>query len=266
MVATVSGPENQTSTKYESRRDATAMGRILGFLFGVIAYAGFMAWMVYMIGFLGVFAVPKSVDSGSAAPAATAIFVDFLLIFIFGVQHTIMARPAFKQWWTQYIPKPFERSIFVFISDIIAWVMVWQWRPIEGVIWHVQNTAAANLLIAVSLLGWVATVLSSFMINHFELLGLEQVWHHLRGTEPKKITFKQRGFYKYVRHPLMLGFLVFFWVTPYMTASHLLFAALFTTYVLIGIRFEERDLMKYHPHDYGKYKKAVPALIPFTKR
>ena len=242
------------------------MRRVLGFIYGVIAYAGFMAWMVYMIGFLGHFAVPKSVDSGSVGPVGTAIFVNFLMILIFGIQHTIMARPAFKQWWTQFIPKSLERSTFVFIADIIMWVMIWQWRPIEGVIWHVQNTMAANILIGISLLGWVAVVLSSFMINHFELLGLEQVWHYLRGTEPKKITFKLRGFYKHVRHPLMLGFLVFFWVTPYMTASHLFFAAMFTIYVLIGIRYEERDLMKYHPEEYGKYKEEVPALIPFTKR
>ena len=241
------------------------MKRVLGVIYGVIAYAGFMAWMVYMIGFLGHFAVPKSVDSGPVGPVGTAIFVDLLMILIFGVQHTIMARPAFKQWWTQFIPKSLERSTFVLIADIIAWVMIWQWWPIEGVIWHVHNTVVANILIGISLLGWVAAVLSSFMINHFELLGLEQVWHYLRGTEPKKITFKLRGFYKHVRHPLMLGFLVFFWVTPYMTTSHLFFAAMFTIYVLVGIRYEERDLMKYHPEEYGKYKEEVPALIPFTK-
>lgn len=241
------------------------MRRVLGFIYGVIAYAGFMAWMVYMIGFLGHFAVPKSVDSGSVGPVGTAIFVDFLMILIFGIQHTIMARPAFKQWWTQFTPKSLERSTFVFIADIIMWVMIWQWRPMEGVIWHVQNAMLANILIGISLLGWVTVLLSSFMINHFELLGIEQVWHGLRGTEPKKMTFKLRGFYKHVRHPLMLGFLVFFWVTPYMTASHLFLAATFTIYVLIGIRYEERDLMKYHPEEYGKYRKEVPALIPFTK-
>ena len=219
------------------------MQRVLGFIYGVIAYAGFMAWMVYMIGFLGDFAVPKSVDSGSIGPVATAILVNFLLILLFGVQHTIMARPAFKQWLTQFIPRPLERSTFVFVADIIA----------------------ANILIGISLLGWVVVVLSSFMINHFELLGLEQVWHYLRRTEPKKITFKLRGFYKHVRHPLMLGFLVFFWASPYMTVSHLFFAAMFTIYVLIGIAYEERDLMKHHPKEYAKYKKQVPGLIPFTK-
>ncbi len=242
------------------------MERVLGLIYGVIAYLGFMAWMVYMIGFLGYFTVPKSVDSGSVGPVGTALFVNFLTILLFGIQHTIMARPAFKRWWTQFIPKSLERSTFVFIADILAWVMIWQWRPIEGVIWHVQNTVVANVLIGISLLGWIAVVLSSFMINHFELLGLEQVWHFLRGTEPKKITFKLRGFYKYVRHPLMLGFLVFFWVTPYMTASHLCLAAMFTIYVLVGIKFEERDLQKHHPEEYGKYKEEVPALIPFTKR
>ena len=241
------------------------MKRSLGFIYGVIAYTGFMGWMVYMIGFLGHFPVPKSVDSGAVGPVGTAILIDFLLILIFGVQHTVMARPAFKQWWTQFIPKPLERSTFVFIADVIMWVTIWQWRPIEGVIWHVQNTTAANILIGISLLGWVAVVLSSFMINHFELLGLEQVWHYLRGTEPKRITFKLRGFYKHVRHPLMLGFLLFFWATPYMTVSHLFFAAIFTIYVLIGTRYEEHDLIKYHPEEYAKYKKQVPGLIPFTK-
>ncbi len=149
------------------------MRRVLGFIYGVIAYAGFMAWMVYMIGFLGHFAVPISVDSGPVGAIGTAIFVNFLLIFIFGVQHTIMARPAFKQWWTQFIPKALERSTFVFIADIIMWVMILLWQPIEGVIWHVPNTVAANILTGISLLGWITVVLSSFMINHFELLGLE---------------------------------------------------------------------------------------------
>jgi protein-S-isoprenylcysteine O-methyltransferase Ste14 len=143
--------------------------------------------------------------------------------------------------------------------------MIWLWRPVHGVIWDVQNPVAANLLIGIALLGWVVAVLASFMINHFELLGLEQVWHYLRRTEPQKITFKLRGFYKHVRHPLMLGFLLFFWATPYMTASHLLFAAQFTIYVLIGLHYEERDLMKHHPEEYGKYKEEVPSLIPFTK-
>jgi len=151
-----------------------------------------MAWMVYIIGFLDYLTVPKSVDSGPLGAMSTAISVNFLLIFIFGVQHTIMARPAFKQWLTQFIPKALERSTFVLIADIIMWVMIWQWRPIEGVIWHVQNTMAAIILIGVSLLGWIIVVFSSFMINHFELLGLEQVWHYLRGTKPKRVKFKLR--------------------------------------------------------------------------
>jgi len=241
------------------------MNRLLGFIYGVIAYAGFMAWMVYMIGFLHDFAVPKSVDSGSAGPVAVAVIVNLLLIFIFALQHTVMARPAFKEWWTKFVPQPLERSTFVLIADIIMWAIIWQWRPIPGVLWHVQSATAANVLIGISLLGWIVVVLSSFMINHFELLGLEQVWHYLRGTEPKKITFKLNGFYKYVRHPLMLGFLLFFWATPYMTLGHLFFAALFTVYILIGITYEERDLMKHHPEEYGKYRNQVPGLIPFTK-
>ena len=146
------------------------MKQLLGFIYGVIAYAGFMGWMVYMIGFLHDFAVPKTVDSGSAGPVGVAILVNFLLILIFALQHTIMARPAFKENWTRLVPKPLERSTFVFVADIIMWAIVWQWRPIEGVLWHVQSPTTANVLIAVSLLGWVVVVLSSFMINHFELL------------------------------------------------------------------------------------------------
>src|ERR1044072_8879930 len=241
------------------------MKRLAGFIYGVIAYAGFMGWMVYMIGFLHDFAVPKSVDSGSFGSVGVAIFVNFLLILAFALQHTIMARPAFKEWWTDFVPKPLERSTFVFVADIIMWTIIWQWRPMEGGLWHVQSATGANGLIVICLLGWIVVVLSSFMINHFELLGLEQVWHYLRGPEPKQITFKLKGVYKCVRHPLMLGFLVFFWATPYMTLSHLFFAAMFTVYVLIGITYEERDLMKHHPEDYGKYKEQVPALIPFTK-
>ena len=145
------------------------MKRVLGFIYGVIAYAGFMVWLVYIIGFLGHFPVPISVDSGSIGPVGTAIFINFMMVSIFGIQHAIMARPAFKRWWTQFIPKALERSTFIFVADVIALVMLWQWQPIEGVIWHVQNAMAANILIGISMLGWFIVVLSSFMINHFEL-------------------------------------------------------------------------------------------------
>ena len=240
--------------------------RLLGFIYGVVAYVGFMGWMVYMIGFLGYFPVPKSVNSISVSPAGISMFINCLIVLLFAVQHTIMARPAFKEWLTQYIPKALERSTFVFIADIIMWVLVWQWRPIDGVIWDVQGTMLANILIATSILGWLVVCLSSFMINHFELLGLEQGWHYFRGTEPTKIKFQLRGFYKYIRHPLMFGFLMFFWVTPYMTVSHLLLAVIFTCYILIGVKFEERDLIEHHGEEYLKYKADVPGLIPFSKR
>jgi len=241
------------------------MMRFLGFIYGVIAYAGFMAWMVYMIGFLGHFPVPRSVDSEPSGSLAWALVANFLIILVFAVQHTIMARPVFKQWIARFIPKALERSTFVFVTDMIMWFMIWKWQPIEGVVWQVQNAVVANVLIGISIAGWAVVCLSSFMINHFELLGLQQVWHYLRGTTPNKMTFKLRGFYRYVRHPLMTGFLVFFWVTPYMTLSHLYLAILFTVYVLIGTRFEERDLMKYHPVEYTDYKEKVPGIIPFTK-
>ncbi|OQK18568.1 hypothetical protein AU255_12370 [Methyloprofundus sedimenti] len=239
--------------------------KLLGFIYGVIAYTLFMSWMVYMIGFLGYFPVPKSVDSVPTSSVGISIFINCLIVAIFAVQHTIMARPAFKQWITKYIPKALERSTFVLVTDIIIWVMIWQWQPIDGVIWDVQNAMVANILIAISILGWAVVCLSSFMINHFELLGLEQVWHYFKGTEPKKMTFQLRGFYKHLRHPLMFGFMMFFWVTPYMTLSHLCLAAIFTTYILIGVKFEERDLIKNHGDEYLKYKEAVPGLIPFAK-
>ncbi len=218
-----------------------------------------------MIGFLGYFPVPKSVDSLSTSSVGMSILIDGLIVVIFAVQHTIMARPAFKQCITRYIPQAFERSTFVFVAGIIMWVMIWQWRPIDGVIWHIQNSLAANILTSLSVLGWAIVCLSSFMINHFELLGLEQVWHYYRGTEPQKMTFQLKGFYKHIRHPLMFGFLMFFWITPFMTVSHLYLAVMFTCYILIGVKFEERDLIKTHADEYVKYMEKVPGLIPFSK-
>lgn len=240
--------------------------RIIGFTYGVIAYTGFMAWMVYMIGFLGHFPVPKSVDSDPTNAIGISILINAIIIIIFAVQHSVMARPIFKQWITKFIPKQLERSTFVLMADIIMWFMIWQWQPLEGVIWHIQNPVIANTLISISVLGWAVVVLSSFMINHFELLGLEQVWHYLKGTEPKAMTFKLCGFYKHIRHPLMSGFLLFFWVTPYMTISHLCFAVMMTSYILIGIKFEERDLIKNHADEYLQYMKKIPRLIPFCKK
>lgn len=241
------------------------MKRILGFIYGIAAYAGFMAWMVYMIGFVGYFPVPKSVDSAPVGSVGRALLVNFLIIFVFAVQHTIMARPTFKRWVTGFIPKALERSTFVLISDIIMWFLIWKWEPIEGTVWNVENTLLANALVAISILGWLTVCLSSFMINHFELLGLQQVWHYLRKSEPKPVTFKLTGFYSIVRHPIMTGFILFFWATPHMTASHLVLASYFTLYVLVGVKFEERDLKGYHPGEYEEYMDRVPGLCPFAK-
>lgn len=185
------------------------MSRVLGLAYALIAYVGFMGWMVYMIGFLGHFPVPKSVNSGQSGSMWEAVLVNSLMVALFAVQHTIMARPKFKQWVMRIIPNHLERSTFVFITDVIAWFLIWQWRPIEGVVWHVHGFAAYALT-GVSILGWAIVCLGSFLINHFELLGLEQAWHYFRGTKPKRVVFVTRGLYKYVRHPLMLGFLIFF--------------------------------------------------------
>lgn len=241
------------------------MNRTLSLLYGLVAYVGFMGWMVYMIGFLGHFSVPKSVNSGAPSSLGVALLINSLIVLLFAVQHTIMARPRFKHWIKRFIPKHLERSTFVLVTDLIMWFLVWQWRPIEGVVWDVQNVFLANSLIGISILGWLVVCLGSFMINHFELLGLEQVWYFFKGATPPKMEFRTWGFYKYVRHPLMLGFLIFFWITPYMTMSHLFFSVLFTIYILIGTKIEEQDLLSYHPDTYGEYMKAVPGLIPFSK-
>lgn len=230
--------------------------------YGVVVYAFFFVTFTYAIGFVGNFIVPKSMDGGRQAPLLEAIVINSLLLAAFAVQHTIMARPRFKAWLTRSIPQAAERSTFVLLASAILALIMWQWRPIGPVIWSVDATWARWLLNGISLAGWGLVLYSTFLIDHFDLFGLRQVWLYARGREYTHHPFIERSVYKVVRHPLMLGFLVAFWATPQMTGGHLLFAGLITAYILVGIRFEERDLVRHLGDAYLRYRERTPALFP----
>lgn len=239
------------------------MKRMSIFLFGTVSYALFFVVFCYAMGFVAGVLVPKDINSGTPAPVMEALLVNGLLLGSFAIQHTIMARPAFKEWLTRFVPKSVERSIFVFIASAILAVTFWQWRPMPAVIWRVDTPAIAMALTAMSFLGYGVVLMSSCLINHFDLFGLRQVWLALREKAYTNTQFRLTGLYKFVRHPLMLGFLIAFWVTPLMTAGHLLFAGLTTAYILVGIQFEEHDLERQHGAAYRQYKASVPMLIPY---
>lgn len=242
------------------------MGKIISFLYGVIGHVGFLLVFLYLVGFLANFAVPKSVDSGQPGPFGQALLINVILLALFGVQHSVMARQGFKRWWTTIVPKHIERSTYVVISDLLVILLIWQWRPMTGVIWNVEHPTGRVVLWTLFGLGWGIIVLASFMINHFDLLGTRQVYLHLRGKEYTSLPFKATGFYKYIRHPLMLGWITAFWSTPNMTVGHLVFAIGTTVYILIAIQIEERDLVKFHGGAYEKYRRQVSMLIPLPRK
>jgi len=242
------------------------MSRIFSFLYGIVCYGLFLLSFLYAIGFVGNLMVPKSIDSGSESNLGMSLVVNLVLMGLFAVQHTIMARPAFKRWWAKIVPVQVERSTFVLATSLLLLLLYWQWRPMPAVIWDVENPAVRAFLVGLFWLGWVTVLLSTFMINHFDLFGLRQVWLHLRNREYHHVEFQTTGLYRYVRHPIMLGFVIAFWATPHMTAGHMLFAATTTIYILIGIQFEEHDLMSILGKDYEEYKRRVPMLLPFAKR
>ncbi len=238
------------------------MGRILALLYGVICYLGFLGLFIYWVGFLGNIGVPRAIDSAPQGPLGTALLVDFSLLALWGLQHSVMARPTFKRWWTKLVPRPVERSTYVLMSNLCLALIFWQWQPLGGTIWNVENPTVRSGLLIVFLSGALLVVGTSFLINHFELFGLQQVWQYFRGQEPSAGKFSTPAIYKQVRHPLYVGWLMTLWVTPTMTASHLLFAALFTTYILIAIQFEERNLADFHGEAYREYRRRTPMLIP----
>jgi methanethiol S-methyltransferase len=236
----------------------------LAALYGLVVYLFFLATFVYAIGFVGNCPLwPKTIDSGTAAPLVETLAVNLALLGLFAVQHSVMARRGFKRWWTQIVPEAIERSTFVLAASAALALLLWQWRPIqEPVLWSVTDPAARYALYAVFWLGWGVLLISTFLINHFELFGLRQVWAHLRGQALPAPVFRTPLFYRHVRHPIYLGFVLAFWATPQMTAGHLLFAAACSGYILIGIWFEERDLIAQFGQRYRAYREQVGMLVP----
>ncbi len=242
------------------------MKRILSLVYGVICYAAFLGTILYAIGFIGNMVVPKTIDSEPEASLTKALLVNGSLLLLFALQHSIMARPAFKRRWTRIIPSELERSSFVLLSSACLILMMWLWQPIGGVVWSVDDRVVQTVLTVLYLAGWGIVFISTFLINHFDLFGLRQVWLYFNGKPYTPLPFRLPGFYRLVRHPLYLGFLIAFWCTPVMTVAHLLFAILTTGYILVAIQFEERDLMAHFGEKYREYKKWAPMLIPFSKR
>lgn len=242
------------------------MKKAAALLYGGVCYVMFLVAFLYAIGFVGNIVVPKSIDSGAVEPFGRALVINLLLLGVFGLQHSIMARPGFKAWWTKIVPVPVERSTYVLLTNAALGLIFWQWRPMPGVVWEIGNAAAAAVLMALFWAGWAIVLITTWLIDHFDLFGLRQVMCYASGTPYHHPRFRVTGFYHFVRHPLLLGFLVAFWATPRMTVGHLLFAVVTTLYMLVAIRLEETDLQQYHGPDYIAYQQRVPMLLPLGRK
>lgn len=239
-------------------------GRILGAAYGTAVYVAFLALLVYTVAFLADVVVPRTIDSGGPSSTTTAaVIIDLVLLGLFGLQHSVMARPGFKRRWTRVVPNSVERSTYVLASTAVLALLYWQWRPIDSVIWDIDG-AGAVLLWALYVFGWAITVSSTFLIDHFELFGLSQVFRNWSGRSLPDEEFRTPLLYRLVRHPLMVGFLISFWATPHMTAGHVLFAAVGSTYIVVAVRFEERDLVASMP-EYRDYMRTTPRFVPGTR-
>ncbi|MBZ5607511.1 MAG: isoprenylcysteine carboxylmethyltransferase family protein [Acidobacteriia bacterium] len=238
------------------------MKRIVAFAYGIACYGVFFATLLYAIGFLVNFGVPKAIDSGREGSAAAALAIDGALLALFALQHSVMARPWFKRAWTLIVPEPVERSTYVLFSSAALLLMFWQWRPIGGTIWRVDGGIAQVIIVGLYVVGLVIVLLSTFLINHFDLFGLRQVYLYLLGRKYTHLEFRTPFFYRYVRHPLYVGWLLTFWAAPVMTVAHLFFAVMTTAYILVAIRFEEADLVTVHGEKYRRYRKQVPMIVP----
>jgi protein-S-isoprenylcysteine O-methyltransferase Ste14 len=250
----------------QNNRQKNLGRRIAVFAYGVVCYAMFFGTFLYAVGFVGNLFVPKSIDSAPQGSLAQASLVNGLLLGVFAIQHSLMARPFFKRWWMKIVPKPAERSTYVLFSSLALILMFWQWQPMGGVVWDVQDPAGRIFLLSLFAFGWLLVLTATFLINHFDLFGLRQVTLYLLGREYRPLKFMTPGPYKFVRHPLYVGWFFCFWATPTMTVAHLVFAIATTAYILMAIQWEERDLLNEHGKTYEQYRRSVPMLIPIGKK
>ncbi len=242
------------------------MTRLIAFLYGLVAYTVFLTSFLYAVGFVSGLVVPKTIDSGVPAPFVTALLVDLVLLSIFALQHSIMARQGFKRWWTRIVPEAVERSTYVLFASLSLALLCWQWEPMPAVVWQIGNPQIATAVIVLSFVGWFIVLTSTFLINHFELFGLQQVTNNLADRPMAPVRFRTPLYYKFVRHPIYLGFIIAFWAAPVMSVGHLLFAAATTAYIFIGIALEERDLVAIFGDQYRHYRKEVAMIIPWRSR
>ena len=240
--------------------------RIILFIYGIVSYVLGSASLLYLICFVSNIVVPKTIDSTPVGALAPAVLVDLILVALFAFQHSIMARPGFKERWTRIVPKPAERSTYVLITGLVLALLFWQWQPIPGVVWNVENAVGKGLLQGLFWLGWGILFASTFMINHFDLFGLRQVYLRLKAEPYRPVPFVEVALYRFVRHPIMLGVLIGFWATPYMSMGHLLFAAASTVYVFIGIALEEHDTRQALGETYERYRRETPMIVPLPRR
>jgi methanethiol S-methyltransferase len=249
----------------DMRGQGNAVGRIIAFLYGIVAYVIFFVTFLYSIGFVEDLLVPKTIDSGPAGKTAQALIVNLVLMSIFAIQHSVMARPQFKQWWAKFVPPSVERTTYVLLASLALALLLWQWQPMPAVVWQIADAHVAMTITCLSFVGWLIVLTSTFLINHFELFGLHQVANNLVGRSMPPPRFRTPLFYRFVRHPIYLGFIIAFWAAPIMTVGHLLFAAVTTTYIFVGIWLEERDLVDFFGDEYRRYRERVSMLLPWRK-
>jgi protein-S-isoprenylcysteine O-methyltransferase Ste14 len=242
-----------------------SMGRFIAFLYGLASYVVFFVTILYAIGFVSGLVVPKTIDTGTVVPLAEALVVNLLLMSVFAIQHSVMARKPFKRWWTRFVPASVERSTYVLFASLALVLLFWQWRPIPALVWQIADPQIAMAVTGLSLAGWVIVFTSTFLINHFELFGLHQVANNLAGRSMPVPRFRTPLYYQFVRHPIYLGFIIAFWAAPTMTAGRMLFAAVTTAYIVVGILLEERDLVDLFGDEYRRYKDRVSMLVPWRK-